>query len=233
MPDSPDTVKPAPGLRDRNKAKRRDAIMDSTCQLLGHTPIRNLTVEQIAAHAELAPATVYNLVGSRETLFAACVNRVLDGLVDHLLTVDTEADPIAAALDIVTISSEAFIEQGSAFRQIVGELNGLSRAGTGLAFDPGQLQIAAMSAAQRHGMLRADVDPAAVGRQVFLSFTGALHAWSAGQLTDEGLRAGVRYGLWSAIAAAASEEDRPRFVHELVTASVGVAEAGYGQRQLF
>jgi len=215
------------GLRERNKAKRRDAILDSTMALLTELPIAEVTIDGIAAHAELAPATVYNLLGSREEIMAACMNRVLEGLVDRLLVVDVNADPIAAASAVVEHSSAAFLEQGVAFRQVIGEINTVSLGGRRLSFDPGQLQIAAMKAAQKRGILRPDINPTAIGRQIYLSFTGALHAWAAGRLSDDGMRAAVWHGLWSAVAAGASSEHRARFLRELRKAGTALAKAGY------
>ena len=215
------------GLRERNKAKRRDAILDSTMALLTELPIAEVTIDRIAAHAELAPATVYNLLGSREEIMTACMNRVLEGLVDRLLELDIDADPIAAASAVVDYSSAAFLEQSVAFRKVIGEINTVSLGGRRLSFDPGQLQIAAMKAAQKRGILRPDINPTAIGRQIYLSFTGALHAWAAGRLSDDGMRAAVWHGLWSAVAAGASAEHRARFLRELRKAGTTLAKAGY------
>jgi AcrR family transcriptional regulator len=215
------------GLRERNKAKRRDAILDSTMSLLNEMPIADVTIDRIAAHAELAPATVYNLLGSREEIMTACMNRVLEGLVDRLLVIDINADPIAAASAVVEYSSAVFLEQNVAFRQIIGEITTVSLGGRRLSFDPGQLQIAAMKAAQKRGILRPDVNSTAVGRQIYLSFTGALHAWAAGRLSDDGMRAAVWHGLWSAVAAGASSEHRARFLRELRKSGAALAKAGY------
>ena len=56
------------GLREKNKAKRRAAILDAAVELLNVHPWHEVPNEQIAARAEVAPATVYNLVGTRERL---------------------------------------------------------------------------------------------------------------------------------------------------------------------
>lgn len=219
---------PAPGLRERNKAKRRHAILDATLQLLRSFPLAEVSTERIAAEAEVAPATVYNLVGSREELLLACVDRVVEQLVDALVQIDPTDDPIAAATAVVEQSSEAFIADGHAFRQIVGALRDIAGTGSALTIDPAQLQIAAMRAAQHHGLLRDDIDPAAVGRQIYLSYNGALFAWAALRLTDDGFRLAVRHGLWTALAAFASDTHRPDFLQHLRTLGPALTAAGYG-----
>ena len=217
-----------PNLRDRNKAKRRHAIIDAALELLRTIPLSELSVEQIATLAEVAPATVYNLVGTRDQLLVACVDRLVEGLEDALLSIDLTSDPIAATFLVVEVSSEAFIADGAAFRKIVRAVNGLASEGTTIAVDPGQFEIAAMRAAHEKGILRDDVDPAATGRQISLSYNGALFAWSAGLLTDDGFRAAVRHGLWSALAGSAAANHREGFLDQLRRAGADLVRAGFG-----
>ena len=215
---------PRPGLRERNKAKRRDAILDSAVELLGTAPLAEVSIERIAARAEVSAATVYNLIGSKEQLLLACVDRVVEQLVDALVQIDPADDPIAVAVAVVESSSEAFISDGAAFRQIVGALR--DSTGSNLAVDPAQLQIAAMRAAQHRGLLRDDVDPAAAGRQVYLSYNGALVAWAGRRLTDDGFRAAARHGLWTALAAFAADSHRSEFLERLRTTGRELIAAG-------
>ena len=217
-----------PSLRERNKAKRRHAIIDAALELLRTIPLSGLSVEQIAAVAEVSPATVYNLVGTRDQLLVACVDRLVEGLEDALLSIDLTSDPIAAAVLVVEISSEAFIADGAAFRQILRVLNVLASEGTDLAVDPGQFEIAAMRAAHEKGILRDDVDPAATGRQISLSYNGALFAWSAGLLTDDGFRAAARHGLWSALAGSVTANYREGTLDQLRRAGADLMRAGFG-----
>ncbi len=211
---------PPIGLRERNKAKRREAIVDSALALLREHPLSEVSIERIAAGAEVAPATVYNLVGSREQLLFACV--------EDLIALGAEADPIERATLIVDRTAEAFIADRRAYRQIVGAVGDLTRTGSMMAIDPAQLQISAMRDAQARGLLRDDVDPAAVGRQVYLSYNGALLAWAGNGLTDEGFRVAVRHGLMTALAACATDRHRRRFLDELRRLGIRLADAGWG-----
>jgi AcrR family transcriptional regulator len=219
---------PSPSLRERNKVKRRNAILDATLELLRTFPLAEVSIERIAAQAEVAPATVYNLVGSRGELLLASVDRVVEQVVEALVRIDPADDPIAAAIAVVEQSSEAFIADGHAFRQIVGSLRDVAGTGSVLAIDPAQLQIAAMRAAQQHGIVRSDIDPAAAGRQIYLSYNGALFAWAALRLTDDGFRLAVRHGLWTVLAAVASDTHRPDFLDRLRTTGPQLTAAGYG-----
>ena len=218
----------APGRHDRNKARRRTAILESTLELLRTTDIEKVSIEAIATTAGVAPATVYNLMGSRESLLLSCIDRVLNALVDDLIRVPVNEDPLGSAVRIIERSCDAFIVDGDAFRQIVGAVNKIIRGGGAVLMDAGQLQILAMHAVRDAGILSDDADPVAIGRQIFLSYNGALFAWAARQLTDDGFRAAALHGLWTVLLAWSAEAYREEFrdcatesAHRLVTSGYG------------
>ena len=216
------------GLRERNKAKRREAIVDAALALLDVHPLHDVSIERIAAGAEVSPATVYNLIGGREQLLIACVDRVLDQLVERLAGVGLDADPVARAMMIVDETADALIARRHAYRQIIGAVGDFSRSGAMIAIDPAQLQVAAMRDAQQRRILSADVDPAAIGRQIYLSYNGALFAWAGLGLTDEGFRVAARHGLMTALAAFATGRHRARFVAEVRRLGEQLVAAGWG-----
>lgn len=218
----------APSRHDSNKARRRTAILDSTLALLRTTPIDKVSIEAIAVEAGVAPATVYNLVGSRDLLLLACVDRILDSLIEDVARVPVNEDPVGAAVRIVEASCDAFITDGDAFRQIVGAVNGIARAGKSISMDPAQLQVAAMRAAKEAKLLHRATDPVAMGRQVFLSYNGALFAWAARRLSDEGFRAAALHGLWTVLLAGAADTHRRRFSARAKAAATRLVAAGYG-----
>lgn len=206
-----------PSVRDLNKAKRRDAILDAALQLLGERPNDEVSTEQIAGLAGVAPATVYNLIGTRDEVVTALVVRVLSRLAESLAALDPD-DPIAAALLVVDQTVAAFVANSNAFRQAIAMAQ-RSAAGRSLGIDPSEFQVAAMRRAQQQGIVRDDIDPAALGRQIFLSYTGAMTLWSAGRLDDEGFAVAVRHGLFIALAATATDAHRARFLDELRTSA--------------
>lgn len=167
--------------------------------------------------AGVAPATVYNLVGTRDDLVHAIVARVLDDLAESLaaLAADEPSDPIAAAFLVVDQTVHTFTTHSAAFRRIVALARATSRPDR--IRDPSNLQVTAMQAAQSMCIIRDDVDAAALGRQIFVSYSGALSLWSNGRLDDDGFSTVARHGLLTALAAAATDDHRDRFLAELYT----------------
>jgi len=220
------------GLRERNKERRRQGILDAALELLRVNDIGSVTIEQIAARAEVSPPTVYNLVGTREQLLVALVDRVMEGLVESLSESgeQAEADPVGAALRAGEDFAAAFIAESGAYRQIVRALGDLAVAGSQMTFDPTQIHILAMQRAQALGILRADFDPVALGRQSYLTYVAALFAWGAGAVSDRGFRIAARHGLLTVVAAAAADAHRDRYVAELVELSGKLARVTWNRR---
>ena len=94
-----------PTLRERNKQKRRNAILDAAFSLLGENDARLLTVERIADRAEVSPATVYNLVGSRESLFVQLFDRGVSVQAESLAPLQAEADLMSNILSLTSRST--------------------------------------------------------------------------------------------------------------------------------
>jgi AcrR family transcriptional regulator len=204
--------------REANKAKRRDAILDAAIDLLNARDAAEVTTGEIANRAGVAPATVYNLIGTRDEMMLALVHRVLERLSVSLAALDPD-DPIAAARVIVDETVRGFTANSAAFRQIVQYAQRRSDPNHELR-DPSDLQVAAMERAQQLGILRRDVDAEALGRQIYVSYMGALTLWANGRLDDDGFGVVARHGLLVALTAGASERHRDRFAADLGVVAV-------------
>src|SRR5580700_10453323 len=107
MPASAMSAPPS-GLRERHKRERRERILHAIRELLREHPLQTPTVERIAALADISPASVFNLVGPREQLWAALCDSLL-GELDACLAFAAEGDPREQARRIVDETVELFI----------------------------------------------------------------------------------------------------------------------------
>ncbi len=219
------------GLREQNKAKRRSAICDAALLLLRESTWPEVTTERVAALAEVSPATVYNLFGTREQVLVALVQRVIDGVAVELIERDwpTDGDPLLMVRRVVDDSVAAFVAESAAFRRVIAALGATASSGSPLDVDAAQLQVAGMREAQRAGIIDARFPAESLGRQVFLSYLGALQAWAVGALDDYGFRDTARQGLVFVLAASATPEHRRVLADELAELAAQVARASWRQ----
>ena len=86
------------GLRERQKSRRANAILDAAQDLFRGQSLDAVSVEAIAGQAEVSPVTVYNYFGSRDGLIHALGVRhhKLVEKARRPLLEDPPADPFAA-----------------------------------------------------------------------------------------------------------------------------------------
>ncbi|MFI8933203.1 TetR/AcrR family transcriptional regulator [Streptomyces sp. NPDC053474] len=197
------------GLRERHKAQRRGRILEATRELLREGPESVLSTERIAARAEVAPATVYNLIGPRERIWEALAEGFMDEL-EHRLAAAEDSGP----REVVRSTVELFVGDPVVSRRMVRawEASGLVFARSPLV----QLRRA-MADARARGVLRADVDTDALASAVGTSCVGALHQWVAALIDDDRFLARSLFALDVVLAAAAADTHRDRLLAPLRT----------------
>jgi AcrR family transcriptional regulator len=189
-----------PGLRERNKLARRTRILDALRALLREAPDAAISTERVAARAEVAPATVYNLIGPREKVWEALAGWFMDELERRLAeTVAAPAPERARA--IVRATVELFVEDPGVARRMLREWedSGLVLERTPLAH-----VRAALEDARADGALRPDADVRMLAAVVGAACVGALHQWSAGLIDAQRFHALALEALDVALAAGAA-----------------------------
>lgn len=203
------------GLRERNKAKRRNAVLDAALEMLDGPEAAAMTTERIAELAEVSVATVYNLVGTREQLLVALVDRLIEDVVGQVLTSEAAGDPIAALGELIENAVEVLTSRPAAFRQIVLQLTAAANADLHTKLSPSTAAATGIRRAQEAGNLRGDLNPDALAAQVYLSFNGALLRWAAGVLSDSSFRAAALHGLTVVLVASATTASRRALLSDL------------------
>ncbi len=220
---------PEVGLRQRNKSKRRDAILDAALMILDDEPAESLNVDRVAAIAELAPATVYNLVGGRDDVLRAVAVRIAERT-GHEVKSRAEAghprvDPLWMSRLTIDLGSTLLVERSVALRRLISYLGSLGagamllQGDDGTPLDAADPHIATMRHAQKKKMIRRNVDAAVLGTLVANANNGALLRWSFGGIDDTHLAAFCRLGLISVAASACTEPYRATLEREMAALS--------------
>lgn len=192
-------------LRERQKEARRTQILDATRALVQASPDGPVTVERVAERAGVAPATVYNLIGRRDAVWAALGAAMLAEF-DRRLAAHAEDDPLQRARAVVRICVTLFLEDPVVTRRV---LSGWQQSGRLLARSPADALREALAAARDAGELRADADPGALAGIVACASTGALEQWAAGALSERRFAQLATGALDAVLVAATTGDDLP------------------------
>ncbi|GAA3092613.1 TetR/AcrR family transcriptional regulator [Streptomyces rectiviolaceus] len=197
------------GLRERHKTQRRIRILEATRELLREGPESVISIERIAERAEVAPATVYNLIGPRDKIWEALAAGFMDELERHLATLGA-GDP----REVVRSTVRLFVGDPVVSRRMVREWED---SGVVLDRSPLTQLRRAMADVRTQGLLRADIDTDALAATVGTSCVGALHQWVATLIDDDRFLARALFALDVALAAAAADPYRDQLLAPLRT----------------
>ena len=170
--------------RKREKLKRRSAILDAAEKVFFRGGVEGVTMDEIAAAAELSKGTLYLYFKSRDDLFVGVASRLLAPLVDEVeLITARELRGIDAVRELLEAYARHAIGNGDKFHTAVMWItSGHMVDVTTEAFIRHQELIArivnAFSAVIERGKIdgsiRADVDPLQASSQLWGGLIGNL-----------------------------------------------------------
>jgi AcrR family transcriptional regulator len=187
------------GLRERGKQRRVQRILDAGLQLLRENPEAALTVDQ---RAEVAPATIFNLIGARERIWTALAQHAIAGM---QFDPSKHADPQDRARGLIDPIIKVAVADASVFRTLWSDW-----AQSAKVFD--QDLVDGISACLRDAGF-ATLDVHRMAALVVAGLNGLCHQWAAGMITDNQLRSRSGDFIDVAFVAArgADMDPRPRW----------------------
>lgn len=213
------------GLRERNKSKRRDAILEATISLLREREFGDITIEEVAALAEVSPHTVYNLVGPRDELAYQLMGRVIRQMARTAPQPSTGGDDPADAIRALTEHGvAALVAEPVAYRSIVRSVSSLP-SWPDAATEPFTIYERAAQVLDRAGVLRRGITYRVVARQSILGMFGSMLAWARGQ-SDERFRDDAQLNLAMVLAATTTGEVHERAMRDVAKLGRGVPLLG-------
>jgi AcrR family transcriptional regulator len=222
-----------PGLRERNKLKRRDSILDAALSILDDEPAASVAVDRVATLAELSPATVYNLVGGRDDIVRAIMVRIIEHTTAEARARfspdNSDDDPLWMSRHRIAQGTKMLVQRPGAHRRLLVHLGGLGSGsmtlkGTdGTKMDAPNLHVETMRHAQKKGLIRKSLDSEVLGTLIANGYNGALLRWASGGIEDQHLAPLGCLGLVSIAASACTSSYRTNLEREMAALSRKIA----------
>lgn len=207
---------PSSTLRERGKARRHGEIVVAAADLWRERGFENVSLNQIAAAAEVAPQTIYNLIGGLDAIGFAVVKIALDQLDAALAASPSKG--VTRALEASRISAELYVADARLYRQVLVRIPQVLFNGVHLGRDVAQITIDAMTQAQAEGEIVDSIAPERLGRAIYANYLGALYDWACGDTTDAGFRRAAEIAVLAPVAACAADGVRPALTARLFAA---------------
>ncbi len=206
------------GLREKQRGKRRDQILDAARRLIRATGGTDFPMRRLAEESEVSLVTPYNLFGSKSGVLYALLNDSLERL-DREVDVRPSTKPVDAVLELAGIAADLYASDPEFYRPLIRFLIGVADA----EHRPRSLEQSLLrwtrtvEAAVNGGLLPATIDRNLLARQLLITFVGVLELWIHEDLDDDAFRAQSLYGSTLLVLALASPAARPRLLGRLKT----------------
>jgi len=199
------------GLRERAKAGRRRQIIAAAADLLEAGGLAGLTMRALSEAAELSVPTIYNLIGGRDHVLVAVMERVGSEFDAQLASLESTpvdrcfeiADALVTAMTAHPDVSSAIIAEGLA--PMLGERPLMRRYGAALR--------AAIDEASESGDLDAQVSPDLLVGHLLAMTAGLFIRWANTGVHDDPnghrFRAVVAHGMALTLVGVADDAVAP------------------------
>lgn len=104
-----DKAVPKVSFKQQMHLAREQAILQSTCDLLGEKSFDAMTMDDVAGKVGIAKASLYKHFGSKEELCAAAMVEMLSSVQDYLATLDAQTSAIDKLRALVRWSLERLL----------------------------------------------------------------------------------------------------------------------------
>ena len=105
------TQSPKPSFKEQMHQAREDAILRSTCELLGEKAFDTMTMDDVANAVGIAKASLYKHFCSKEELCSAAMVQVLAGVKAYLAELPAEMPPVDKLQALVRWSLQRLLAQ--------------------------------------------------------------------------------------------------------------------------
>lgn len=200
-------------LRDKQMAERRNRILDAAERLIRQTGGTDFSVRTLAAVAEVAPATPFNLFQSKEGLLYALLSRNLEAVIAEGLRFKG-ANPKLHIVEAATNAVDMFARDPEFMRPLYRVLLGVSDALHRPEFMARSLGYwrTAVDTIPDQALLSCDQDRNLLTVSLQALFLGLLEFWVHEDFDDATFRKHAVYGICSNVLSLLDPESRTDYV---------------------
>lgn len=171
----------APGLRERHKLRTRQEIADATIRLATERGLEHVTVEQIAAEADVAPRTFFRYFDSKEEALLADHRERVELLQEKLRSRPASEGPLTAVrAAVLDVAGDLAEHRELMLCKVRLMENNPTLRGRSLEMMDDLEQMIAQALAERSGVdLEADFRPLVIAGAVCTAMRVAVDRWGA------------------------------------------------------
>lgn len=196
----------ADGLRERGKNARIGRIIEAACAILRADGAQGLTVARIAEEAEVSQGTVFNLIGTRDQIWAAIAEHNFTRI--ELVGFRSVDDPQTRARAIIDAVVTMICSDAKVFRPLLLNWELSSHVSNA---EPTPELLRCLKDAQAAEVIQDQVHLHRLAQQITTGFIGTMHQWAAHVITDATFRLRTR-DFVDLVFMAARRDDRPDVV---------------------
>lgn len=215
---------PSPSRRERGKDARRRRIVLAAAALLREVAIAEMSVKMIADRAELSPATVYNLFGTKAAVLLHVYQHELM-VFERSVNAAGAVDALDAIFGAVRLFADFYRSDPRFYRATMSSPNaGLDPDMVVAAYRPRVAfwaKLIERAVAER--LLVADTHVERLGVLLIQISGGVLGHWGAGITSLDGLELETGYGFACALLPFATEAARPGLRQRLADLDAALA----------
>tara|TARA_B110000285_G_scaffold66038_1_gene75924 strand:+ start:2536 stop:3240 length:705 start_codon:yes stop_codon:yes gene_type:complete len=205
--------------RSKNMSKRRDTILREARTLIANEGFEALKIRELAVRAGLTVPTIYNLIGGKKEILAIIIQQLVEQLqiIQDLGGTENVEDAFVMQVnDLADLfaTDEAFFR--AAF--IAGDRSGLFEQSSekGIFAHFVRQPIEACIQATQKGLLRGQIPPDVLGRQIYGCYRLARQDWANRYFDLDGFRKQALTGIFLCLASDAVPVFRKRLLSEVL-----------------
>jgi AcrR family transcriptional regulator len=196
------------GLRERQKEKRCEQILDAARRLIRSTGGTEFSMRRLADESEVSLVTPYNLFRSKSGILYALLNASLEGLVDAPDLLPAGGGQV---MELGGSAAKLYSQDSAFYRPLMRFLLGVPDAEHRPRLLEQSLQRwrEAIGVAVDAGVLSTRINVDFVARQLMITFIGTVELWVHEELNDEAFIVQSLYGSTLVVSAFVTEDARP------------------------